>query len=498
MTVPNQPNGERPAPPVGRSCPDDQADLGPDDLDRDSGQEPGRFGAVRVSWLDGTRPIARRVAQPIRSFLLIEASGGVLLLVATVVALVWANSPVRASYATVWHTDLAISLGRWNFHTTLVHFVNDGLMAVFFFVIGLEIKHEWVDGELRDRRAAVLPIVAAVGGMVVPALIYLLFAGSTIGAHGWGIPMATDIAFVVGAMALLGSRVPGPLKVFLLTLAIVDDLGAIVVIAVVYAGRLDWLWLAIAVLGLVVVIGFRAVKVRWMPMYVALGLIVWFATWQSGVHATIAGVALAFLTPVIAFQPAEAAEAMVDTLEGRDDLTADDVRFVSGLITESVSPRDRLERALHPWSSYLIMPVFALANAGVALTTHLQGDGLRVAAGVMFGLVVGKFVGVAGASWVVIRLGWANKPTGVSWLHLLAGAALAGIGFTMSLFVTDLAFVATSESGILAADAKLGVLAASVISALCGVALMGAAHRRHREGDVPELPAVAVGDVQLS
>ena len=495
MTVPTQPNDRRPGPPAGHS---DLGDLDPDDLDQVSGEASRRFGAVRASWLDGSRPLARRVAQPIRSFLHIEASGGLLLLVATIVALVWANSPVRASYATVWHTDLVVGLGRWNFHMSLAHFVNDGLMAIFFFVIGLEIKHEWVDGELRDRRAAVLPIVAAVGGMVVPALIFLLFAGSTIGAHGWGIPMATDIAFVVGAMALLGSRVPGPLKVFLLALAIVDDLGAIVVIAVFYAGRLDWLWLSVALLGLAVVVGLRAVKVRWTPMYLAVGLIVWFATWQSGVHPTIAGVALAFLTPVTAFQPAEAAETIVDTLEGRDDLTVDDVRFVSGLITESVSPRDRLERALHPWSSYVIMPVFALANAGVALTTQLRGDGLQVAAGVMFGLVIGKFVGVAGASWVVVRLGIASKPDGVSWLQLLAGAALAGIGFTMSLFVTDLAFVATSESGVLATDAKLGVLIGSAVSAFCGVALMIASHRRSRRvaavGDGP----IAVGEVQLS
>jgi NhaA family Na+:H+ antiporter len=353
---------------------------------------------------------------------------------ATVVALVWANSAWSASYGSFWHRSIEVTTGGWALRTSVVHLVNDGLMALFFFVIGLELRGEWVSGELQDRRAALLPALAALGGMVVPALLYLVVAGGTAGAHGWGIPMATDIAFAVGLMALLGARVPGSLKVFLLTLAIVDDLGAIVVIAVFYAGDLRFGWLAAAVVGLAIVYGMQRGGVRNTSVYWLVGALIWFATWQSGVHATIAGVALGLLAP-------------------------------SG-------PRERLAKALHPWTSFVVVPVFALANAGVALGHELNGPGLRVSLGVVVGLVVGKLVGVAGATWLTVRLGLAPRPAGATWPQVGGVAALAGIGFTMSLFVTDLAFTGRAQADDLVAHAKLGVLGASVIAATVGSALL--------------------------
>lgn len=399
---------------------------------RNRNRPPGRLPRVKSR--------RRRAARAVRDFLQIEAAGGLLLLAATVAALVWANSPWSASYDSFWHSAIDVAAGDWALHTSVVHLVNDGLMALFFFVIGLELRSEWVSGELQDRRAALLPALAALGGMVVPALLYLVVAGGTAGAHGWGIPMATDIAFAVGVMALLGSRVPSSLKVFLLTLAIVDDLGAILVIAIFYAGDLQFQWLAAAVVGLAIVYGMQRGGVRNISVYWVVGALIWFATWQSGVHATIAGVALGLLTPTW--------------------------------------PRERLASALHPWTSFVVVPIFALANAGVALGHELNGPGVRVGLGVVFGLVVGKTVGVAGATWLTVRLRLAPRPTGASWPQVLGVGALAGIGFTMSLFVTDLAFAGRANAEDLVAHAKLGVLGASVIAAAVGSGLLVLASRK--------------------
>ncbi len=446
------------------------------DLDDDPSVQPA--AEPDVPPIPGAVPafLARNVVQPIQDFLEIEAAGGLLLAAATLIAIVWANSPFEASYSTLWHTEIGVSLGRWGGTTTLQHFVDDGLMAVFFFVIGLEIKREWLFGELRDRRAAVLPIVAALGGMAVPALLFIVIAGSTQASHGWGIPMATDIAFVVGIMALLGSRVPSPLKVFLLTLAIVDDLGAIVVIAVFYAGSLKWGYLAVAVIGLVVVLGMRWLGIRWFPAYVFVALVVWYATLLSGVHATIAGVALAFCTPAT-------------------PLTARGVRLKDATSPDG-SPLQKLEDALHPWVSFVIVPVFALANAGVVISGSVGPEGFRVIAGIAIGLVVGKAVGVTGTSWLVVRLGLARRPEGVSWLQMLGAGLLAGIGFTMSLFVTDLAFKYSPETEELVTLAKEGVLLASIIAAVLGAGVLVLAGRgRSGPGTANEDgEAVAVGE----
>lgn len=401
--------------------------------------------------VQGTGPSrgpGRRLIDAFRGFLAIEAASGLLLVAATAIALVWVNLGSASSYESLWAAHLDIDwagrLGRIDLH----EFVNDALMTVFFFVVGLEIKFEWLSGALQNRRFARLPIIAAVGGMVVPALLYTAFAAGTPAGHGWGIPMATDIAFVVGVMALLGPRVPTPIKVFLLTLAIVDDLGAIVVIAVFYAGDLQWGWLLAALVGLGVVAAMRTVGVRSVWPYVVVGIPVWFATWQSGVHATIAGVALALLTPL-------------------------QVRRGS----EVWSPIERLIRTLHPWSSFVVVPLFALANAGVVLAGDSGPDGGRVAAGIVVGLVVGKCVGVAGSSFVAVRLGAAALPGGVRWSHVVGAGLLAGIGFTMSLFITDLAF-----SGFEAADltdaAKKAILGASLLAAVIGSATFAALWRR--------------------
>lgn len=409
------------------------------------------------------------------AFLQIEAAGGIVLLLATVAAMVWANSPERASYTSFWHTSVALRAGGHGITQDLRHWINDGLMTLFFFVVGMEIKTELVDGELRDRRAAVFPAVAAIGGMALPALIYLIINGRGAGNAGWGIPMATDIAFALGVLALLGSRVPQSLKVFLLTLAIVDDIGAIVVIAVFYSGGLAVAWLGLAAALLAFMSLLQRIHVRSLPVYAVLGCAVWFATFESGVHATIAGVMLGLLTPARAHLPADAAgEAAVDTIEASSDISIADARRVSYLTRESVAVTERLMNALHPWTSFVIIPLFALANAGIPLSRHSLAGGWSIAGGVVAGLVLGKVVGISGAVWLALRFGLGSMPEGATWRHVVGVAALAGIGFTVSLFVADLAFADADHRQ----QAKVGVLAASVLAAVLGSSLLVLAARR--------------------
>jgi Na+:H+ antiporter, NhaA family len=374
----------------------------------------------------------------LRQFLRTEAGGGVLLLTATVAALVWANSPWPDSYQDFWHTSLTIGSGSWAVREDLQHWVNDALMVVFFFLIGLEIKQELAVGELRDSKAAALPALAALGGMVVPAVLFLALAGGGEAGRGWAIPMATDIAFVVGILALFRSRVPARLKVFLLTLAIVDDIGAIVVIAVFYSSGFGGLWLAGAIAAFAAVVVVRRLGLIHPIAYVPIGIVAWYCTYRAGIHPTIAGVTLGLLTPA---RP----------VRGREVL-------------------EHLEHRLHPWSSYLVVPVFALANAGVPLGS----DGLRTAAGsrltwaVILGLVVGKILGITGVAWGAMRAGAGRLSSGVGMNHVLGASALGGIGFTVSLFITSLAF--TSEE--LQTQAKIGILAGSLIAAVVGVAIL--------------------------
>jgi NhaA family Na+:H+ antiporter len=384
------------------------------------------------------RAAAKRLLSPVERFLSIEAASGILLLAAAVVALVWANSPFADGYETLLHTPIGLRVGGFGFERDLHFWINDGLMVIFFFVVGLEIKRELQSGELSEPRRAALPALAAVGGMLVPAGIYLLFNAGTPAAPGWGVPMATDIAFAVGVLALLGKRVPPALRILLLALAVIDDLGAIVVIALFYTGGIAIGGLALAVAGIFVILLMQKLGVRSPWSYVPAALLTWAGTYSAGVHPTIAGVALGLLTPARVWHQHEV-----------------------------VSPVERIERALHGWVAFVIMPVFALANAGVALeAARLTGEGTRALAGVVLGLVLGKPVGIVAFSWLAVRARIAALPAGVRWSGVLAVGLVAGIGFTMALFIATLAF----PRGALIGVAKLGVLTASLIAGVVGLA----------------------------
>ena len=372
-----------------------------------------------------------------RDYLRAEAGGGLALLLGSAAALLWVNVIDAGGYASFWATHIEIGIGGASIDESLLHWVNDGLMTLFFFLISLEIKRELVTGELRHPKRAALPIIAALGGIVLPIAIFFAVTGGH-HASGWGIPMATDAAFAIGVLALLGDRVGTGVKLFLVTIAVVDDVAAILVIAVAYTDHLSLGWLVVALAGLGAVAAVRALGVRRILVYVPLGLFVWVATFESGIHATLAGVALALLTPVV-------------SVDGRDVL-------------------GELEHRLHPWVNLAILPVFALANAGVKLGGGELSDptGRRIALAVAVALVVGKFLGIAGATMGALRLRLGALPTGVDRRSLLGAAALGGIGFTVSLFITPLAY----DDPLLIGAAKLGILAGSLVSATIGVAIL--------------------------
>ncbi len=417
------------------------------------------------------KPIDRLLV-PIERFLHVEAASGIVLLSCTVLALVLANSSFGNAYEAIWQTKIGFQFGDFGMAYKLRHWINDGLMVIFFFVIGLEVKRELVHGELREFRRATLPIMAALGGMILPAGIYLSLQGGTPAEAGWGIPMATDIAFVVGCMALLGSRLPHGLRILILSLAIADDIGAILVIAIGYTEELH---LSYLILGLLLVGGiylFQRCGVRSFGVYGVMGCVIWFCFHESGIHATIAGVILGLLTPADAYFSASLLGQMLkrasDVLHGDwENLQhkVQKVRAVEQAARESVSPLNYLETALHPWVSYLIMPVFALANAGVAFAWSDFGDPVAVA--VALGLLLGKPIGILIFSWLAIRTGIAALPSGVNWSILAGGGALAGIGFTMALFIAGLAL-----EGPLLSAAKVGILLGSAVSAIIGMLLL--------------------------
>ena len=407
---------------------------------------------------------ARSLPVPLRRFLHTEASGGLVLVVAAVVAVVWANSPWRDSYEVFWHNEVTLRIGSFGFEMDLRHFVNDGLMALFFLVVALEIKRELVVGDLRDRRVAALPVVAAVGGMVLPAALYLAINAGRDGVDGWGIPTATDIAFAVGVLALLGSRAPSALKLFLLSLAIVDDIGAIVLIAVVYSDDVDPAALALAVATVVAAVVLQWARVWWPPVYVALAVVCWLATYESGVHPTLAGVAFGLIAPARPRAPREVAEEWAADMS--DEPSAAEMHQMTIIANETVSVAERLQHLLHPLTSFVVVPIFALANAGV----RISGDALAapgagaVALGVAVGLVVGKTVGIAGATALAVRTGVARLPDGLTSRHVLGVGMIAGIGFTVSLFIAGLAF----DRPDLQDAARLAVLVTSVVAAGLG------------------------------
>jgi NhaA family Na+:H+ antiporter len=427
-----------------------------------------------LTWIGSERRLARRVGRPVRRFMQVEAAGGLVLILATIAALVWANSPWSDSYHEILESHIDIEIGSLiRIDEPLEAWINDALMAIFFFVVGLEIKRELVVGELRDKRAAALPAIAALGGMVVPALIYVAFNAGAPGVDGWGIPMATDIAFALGVVSLVGSRVPSAMKVFLLTLAIVDDIGAIIVIAVFYTEDLSIGWLAAGVCLILVVVLMRLSRIWYIPAYVVVGAFVWLAVFESGIHATIAGVVLGLITPAKPLREAVPAEEEAVDMALHGDTSVGVVKRASFEIREQVSVAERLEEALHPFTSFLIIPIFALANAGIELSSDTLSEALtaRVTAGVALGLVVGKLVGVSLFTWIAVKLRLSRLPRGATWTHVVGLAAVAGIGFTVSLFITGLAF----DDRLLIDEAKIGILGASLVAALIGAGILARA-----------------------
>jgi Na+:H+ antiporter, NhaA family len=402
---------------------------------------------------------------PLRRFLATEVGSGLLLVGATVLALLWANSPWADSYERLWATEAGLQVGGAELVMDLRHWVGDGLMALFFLVVGLEVTREIAVGELRDRRTVGVPVLAALGGMVLPALIYLAFTAGGPGANGWGVAMATDIAFVLGALALLGPRCPDQLRLFLLTVAIVDDIGSILVIALFYSADLTLLPLLAAAVLIGALVALRYLRVWRSPAYVAVGLALWLAVHESGVHATIAGVLIGLLVATRAPAPSTEIDAYARAL-AEEPATPEQARLTRLAATATVSPNERIQYALHPWTSYFIVPVFALANAGV----RLDGEALRQAAtspvtiGVVVALVVGKSVGISGSTLFALRLRLGVLPGEIRRGQLVGGATLAGIGFTVALFIADLAFADPA----LREQAVVGVLAGSLLAALLG------------------------------
>jgi len=451
------------------------------------GIPPRTFGALQLKRRESL--VTRAVVMPIQQFIHIQGMSSILLLAAAIAALVWANSPWHDSYHHVWEMELTLSTLRLPVHA----WINDALMAIFFFLVGMEIKHEIMHGELADMRQAALPIFAALGGMIVPALLYALLNHGYDGQHGWGIPMATDIAFSLGVLGII-KGVPPELKIFLLTLAIADDIGAIAVIAIFYSGTLDGsaLLVGLVLLGLIAVL--QKLGISQPILYFVLAVGFWIAILRSGIHATIAGVVLGFMVPTTApFSLKEFQEIGTGiVVRFRKAVAAGDEKTAKNLLgsfevlvqsTESVS--ERLTRQLNDWVSFLVLPLFALANAGVTFSGEIVRELVtsRVAWGVLLGLVAGKPIGIVGLSKLAVRWRLAQLPNGATWRQIGAVGMLAGIGFTVSIFISSLAF----DSDLYLAEAKTAVLAASVISGVWGYLALRAPATAHQpaEADTP-------------
>ena len=429
--------------------------------------------AVEPTWSRSDRAVPRVFLRPLQEFLETATSGAILLFVAVVAALLWANSPWKDAYHELWLTRVTVGVGGWAIDKDLRFWIDDGLMTLFFLLVGLEIKREVVSGELRDPRAATIPVLAAIGGMIVPALVYVAVAGRT-APGGWGIPMATDIAFALGVLTLAAAHAPPSLKSLLLTLAIVDDIGAILVIAVFYSDGVAWAWLAGALgIAALVVVSTR-IRIRANAVYLLLGAALWYATYRAGIHPTIAGVALGLLTPAHPFQRSaavseEAHRTADETVDDPEPPDADAAAWLqlAWLAREAVSPLARVEHALLPWSSFVILPLFALANAGVTLTGGAVGDALTsvVALGIVLGLVVGKPVGVFLATEIGVRSRLGRLGADVRRGHVAGLGMTAGVGFTMGLFIAGLAF---EDDPARLAYAKVAILVASLIAGVAG------------------------------
>ena len=456
-------------------------------------------------WRSGPSPITRYVVQPTLHFMRVEAAGGIVLVFAAVVALIWANA-FGDSYEEFWSTEIVLEFDILTLREPLEGWVNDALMVIFFFVVGLEIKREAVIGELRDRRQAALPILAALGGMVVPASIFAIINAGGPGAAGWGIPVATDIAFALGVLSLVGDRVPIQLKVFLLTLAVADDIGGILIIAVFYADDVSIAWLLGAAVTTVAIVGMQRAGIRPVLAYVPVGAVLWLCFFESGVEATIGGVILGLLTPAgaliarerfgpsttellddyrgamgrgpledphtrpeadphAAMHPGEMAERSM-----REDLADAAIHRIGTVARETQSPLHRVEEGVGPWSAFVVVPIFALANAGISLTGDSISDAVKsdVAWGVVAGLILGKFFGVLIFTYITVHLGISRLPHGVRWAHVGGVALLAGIGFTVAIFIASLSF----DEEVLIEEAKIGIFAATILAAVLGYAVL--------------------------
>jgi NhaA family Na+:H+ antiporter len=411
------------------------------------------------------------LVSPLQRFVHTEAAGGAILFVAAVAALVIANSPFGPAFESFWTTPIGLRLGDVVWEHSLRHWINDGLVTLFFFVVGLEIKREMVTGELSKPGAAALPFAAAIGGMLVPAAIYLALVSEA--PEGWGVVMATDIAFVVGCMALLGKRVPDSLRVFVLALAIIDDIGAILVIGIGYSHGFHVLPFVAALIGLGVTALMQWLGVRPVSAYWLVGILTWAALHESGIHPTIAGVALGLLTPTKPWVDetrldhflAWAREAVGPSEDQSEDISESRRRAIARAAHESISPQRRLENSVHPWSAFVVLPLFALANAGVTIGAVDMFNAITL--GIIAGLAIGKPVGILAFAWFAITVGIARKPADVAWSQILGAGILAGIGFTMAIFIANLAF-----QGNALESAKLGILVASLFAGVSGTALL--------------------------
>lgn len=428
------------------------------------------------------KKIFHKIKDPLVEFVSLEAFSGIVLMFFTILALILSNSDVGEYFISYWQRYFGLQFGDWSLNKSLLHWINDGLMAIFFFVVGLEIKRELLTGGLSTLKKASLPIFAALGGMLVPALLYISLNTKGPGTHGWGVPMATDIAFALGILILLGSRIPTSLKLLLTSIAIVDDIGAVIVIALYYTNEIDWIYLLYGGGIYTILWILNTIKVRNVPVYLILGVFLWFVMLKSGVHATLAGILLAFTIPARAnrnvFEFISSNRFLLKKLENKSTLlkSKPNDKFIQASVSsiesncvEVLSPLQRLEYAFHPWVAYLIVPLFAFANAGVIIDTELTTKIFEpVSIGIIIGLFVGKPLGIFLFSWIAVKLNLAKKPSKICWSQILGIGFLGGIGFTMSFFVCQLAFVNIEVLNL----AKFAVLIASFISGIVGFIIL--------------------------
>lgn len=433
-------------------------------------------------------PIDKWIIEPFQNFINKTTTSGIVLFSSALVALILANSPFSKEYLHFWETNFSIGFGEYILTKSLHHWINDGLMAVFFFVVGLELKREIVGGELSQPKNAILPIVAALGGMIFPALIYFMFNSSGEASNGWGIPMATDIAFALGVLYLLGDKVPLPAKIFLTVLAIADDIGAVLVIAFFYTSTIDFNSLLVGAICMSILIFGNIIGVRNTLFYGIIGICgLWLAFLMSGIHATIAAVLAAFTIPVNPKITEKQFLTKLDSLYNRfkkaepndnPTVTSEQLHIleeIRGYSKKALTPLQRLEHRMHPIVAFIIMPIFALCNAGVEINSSIFDNGMSmVTLGIIFGLIFGKLIGIIGCTWLFTKLKWASLPDGLNFKHIIGVGFLASIGFTMSLFITELAFTDVQ----LITEAKFGVLIASFFASIIGFMVMKMASKK--------------------